>query len=1124
MFINGISIDGFGMLSKSSLPDLSAGLNVIHGRNGSGKTTILHFLRGVLCGFGEARRLHLLPPLKGGNPGGSLNVDWEKGKYEVIRHHRSDRSDLLAVNVREGQLAEVAGLRTFINGIDADRLQTVFAVSNVESHALESLLRVARQDGIDLQSRRDEAGWLSEKVEQVRHERLGLFQAEPASRGRIAELERRKEEVQRSVDSISSEHEARQTRWAREVQGLRQEIERLQREADWLLAELGLAQTDRDEVHDRLWSTRQEVRREEQTVATPVVSTTPKWMDEVHDLDRQIAHAQQVLRDLAASRMEITVEKSRRVGAETPDTEAFFVRHRRALRALEMQAQRLDALGDRLQSSREAGECICGGTATTLDETVDSIRTQLYLICQELSRQESAHEQLLLHSQRDDVDRCELELTRQIQRWRLRRDELLHRDERTLAETLQHRAQVEVGHCGCGEHDAYVNSLPTTEHRVAAIPQTIVREQIVTLPNARPGDGELALQLVDRVRQLCAQYQQACGKLRDARQQLSQLEAQASTFASDRTLQERRYEFVVIEQQLADAREQWQSLALLQQILQRTCDSLKREVQSPVLEEASGLLKRLTEGRYVAFRATKHAEELRIVNDAQAEVSPASLSRGTLDQAALSLRLALCSEYARRGIRFPLVLDDVLADSDEARLRIACEVLRERGAAGQQILFLTCQDRLARMFQSQGVNVRYLTEPVIEATNETVRLETPRGLRTQTTTLVERPVNRVVSHAFPPEQEVRRIQPEAPFWLEVTSSLSYVPSISSQMARRLGALGIRNVADLIELDAAMPDTPLEGLQVSREQVRTWQAEGRLLCCVPNLTGRDAQLLVAAGVDSPEQLRETDADGLLRNIDRVRRERGELQEYAWLGEGVPGRERESAAQWISSAGRARTFEQALQWAGVRQAQGLTERRRRRRNERRRQMTNGARASHRRVDGSRSRRSESGLAVMDVVRETRLETSPQGATTWKFYLNQESPLVDAPSIGPRTAERMAHIGIRTVAQFVSQPAAQIAALLDARHLNEATIQAWQQQSLLMCAVPELRGHDAQLLVACGITSATELGDYAPEKLLGIVGPFAASKEGQRLLRSAKAPDLDEVTHWIHWARHSRGSSAA
>ena len=78
--------------------------------------------------------------------------------------------------------------------------------------------------------------------------------------------------------------------------------------------------------------------------------------------------------------------------------------------------------------------------------------------------------------------------------------------------------------------------------------------------------------------------------------------------------------------------------------------------------------------------------------------------------------------------------------------------------------------------------------------------------------------------------------------------------------------------------------------------------------------------------------------------------------------------------------------------------------------------------------------------------------------------------------------------------------------------------------MCQVPELRGHDAQILVACGITTPEDLAAKKPASLLAIVEPFSRTKEGERIIRNGKIPDLTEVTEWIQWAANARAFKAA
>ncbi len=86
------------------------------------------------------------------------------------------------------------------------------------------------------------------------------------------------------------------------------------------------------------------------------------------------------------------------------------------------------------------------------------------------------------------------------------------------------------------------------------------------------------------------------------------------------------------------------------------------------------------------------------------------------------------------------------------------------------------------------------------------------------------------------------------------------------------------------------------------------------------------------------------------------------------------------------------------------------------------------------------------------------------------------MDAPSIGPKMAERLAAIGILTVQDFFNRPPSWIADRLDDSKVDADTIKTWQTQSSLMCQVPGLRGHDAILLVACEIISPQQIMSYS------------------------------------------------
>lgn len=161
----------------------------------------------------------------------------------------------------------------------------------------------------------------------------------------------------------------------------------------------------------------------------------------------------------------------------------------------------------------------------------------------------------------------------------------------------------------------------------------------------------------------------------------------------------------------------------------------------------------------------------------------------------------------------------------------------------------------------------------------------------------------------------------------------------------------------------------------------------------------------------------------------------------------------------------------------------------------------------------------------VKPAATRSSPQPTkSTHKFYLDLEDHIEAAPSIGPKTAERFEKIGVFTIGEFLKQTADSMATKLNYKRMSADVVRSWQQQARLVCRIPNLRGHDAQLLVACEIFEPEEIASMQPQALFRIIGPFSETKEGLKIIRSGKQPDLAEITDWVAWAQHTRSLQAA
>lgn len=172
----------------------------------------------------------------------------------------------------------------------------------------------------------------------------------------------------------------------------------------------------------------------------------------------------------------------------------------------------------------------------------------------------------------------------------------------------------------------------------------------------------------------------------------------------------------------------------------------------------------------------------------------------------------------------------------------------------------------------------------------------------------------------------------------------------------------------------------------------------------------------------------------------------------------------------------------------------------------------------------RESEASRKIESMRKEAAPESAKPGQKRLRFHLEQDDDVEQAPSIGNKTAERLKSIGVRTVKDLLAANPDSLASRMKAKHITPQLVRDWQTQAELASRIPELRGHDAQILVGSGISDPRDLESLEPEELLELVQPYIGSEEGERTLRGAAPPDLEEVTNWIAWARQARPLKAA
>ncbi|MGN6546633.1 MAG: DUF4332 domain-containing protein, partial [Aureliella sp.] len=523
----------------------------------------------------------------------------------------------------------------------------------------------------------------------------------------------------------------------------------------------------------------------------------------------------------------------------------------------------------------------------------------------------------------------------------------------------------------------------------------------------------------------------------------------------------------------------------------------------------------------------------------------------------VALRLAIAELLTARGHAIPLVLDQTLDDLVTPERLTAVRYLASVAELSKlQIVALTDDQGLMEAVRAvHGNVVPMVVSRALHSEQQPSELDVNRQLLgyandfeadkwSEPVAAAHHPVN-------PPRAEVKGHGP-----LTERSDIEHIPSVGARAATRLRALGIDTVRDLLEADYGwlIENARLEG--IPSEAIDTWQSEARLLCAMPQLRPFDARVLAGAGVRDHRQLAEMHPSRLLEYVedflatDRGRRimRSGTTYELsritAWIASAKRGgADRAGAVRRGSEPSDAshdaaphNSFGDPSRGVRPRGGRPRTERPQHRDEsiptyqivERDDQSHEEDRIAAPRAERRRSRRQrgERPAAARPASAEAAATSGSEdnGTPGRRFYLDPSNPVVEAPSIGPNLAQRLSKLNISTVEQLLAANAEDLARDLDQPRINGNIVRAWQEQARLVCRIPNLRGHDAQILVACGVTSPEALARMEAGALLKKASAFVNSTQGQRVLRGSDAPDLEEVQNWIRWASHSRTLLAA
>ena len=709
-YLERVKIASFGAFSNMAVGPLTPGLNVIFGRNESGKTTLASFVGGVLFGWEDARGMRNTYKPANAERAGSLFFQAGGNEIELSRGRNADG---------------LQGDAALVSDIDKETFQTMFSLTSDELRTLRNtsdvtakLLTAGSGTGASpaharslIQNRLAE---YTSRAAGIEHSlfSLGIQQDELREKLSCAaetverfkrqdkechDLAPQRDQLLARLDSLNSDIEA--------LTACRASVEKIDQEMDDLEDKIASLRTEEETL--RL---EHRLRERGDSAALVRLTTTEDraLRDKIESLAVDEAKFEHAV-DLAQDNFS-TSKASYEVLLESEDATSVqgVMRRQRATQIVLSIALPL------LFMLSGVPLFIHGREITSLSFTVGGIGLIVFAIMLALAAM------VMLFRPDKKADAKEERL--QDAQWVMLQDKKKLEACVESRESFRREARAQLDSAGLEEAQGSLRRARTLldEAKDARAESNLYRQRQQALVSRRSSlEESLALakrqrkRLFERIDSraertvealdaaLVQKVQQRSGLLETSEhlnRRYGELKQELSHAVKEKEFDALKLQAEEVKTRIDESSREYARLLLAKRMLETAIGAWESKSQPEVYRQASRLLSVMTDGTWVKVAMTAEGR-LQVVDAVKTARDPLHLSLGTCQQLYLALRIALLMTADNVGRSIPILADDILVNFDSERRAGAARALAEL-ARMRQVLLFTCHEEVVKALRA----------------------------------------------------------------------------------------------------------------------------------------------------------------------------------------------------------------------------------------------------------------------------------------------------------------------------------------------------------------------------------------------------------------------------------------